>query len=107
MCIESTKPTFSSVSVFVYPNPLQGFKQLWIIITNNFKHIPRLVSESTRLIFCNNYYCYPFHSTAQGKLIGCFGLTEPNHGSDPGGMETRAKHNPTGNSFILNGNKSW
>ncbi|XP_020625671.1 glutaryl-CoA dehydrogenase, mitochondrial-like [Orbicella faveolata] len=44
---------------------------------------------------------------AQGKLIGCFGLTEPNHGSDPGGMETRAKHNPAGNSFILNGNKSW
>jgi glutaryl-CoA dehydrogenase len=28
---------------------------------------------------------------ANGKLIGCFGLTEPDHGSDPGGMETRAK----------------
>ena len=47
-----------------------------------------------------------FHS-AQGKLIGCFGLTEPNHGSDPGGMETRAKPNPAGNSYILNGSKSW
>ncbi|XP_078353517.1 glutaryl-CoA dehydrogenase, mitochondrial-like isoform X2 [Oculina patagonica] len=44
---------------------------------------------------------------AQGKLIGCFGLTEPNHGSDPGGMETNAKHNPAGNSYILNGSKSW
>ena len=28
---------------------------------------------------------------AKGKLIGCFGLTEPDHGSDPGGMETRAR----------------
>ena len=28
---------------------------------------------------------------AAGELVGCFGLTEPNHGSDPGGMETRAK----------------
>ncbi|KAM7447014.1 hypothetical protein ABFA07_004662 [Porites harrisoni] len=44
---------------------------------------------------------------ARGELIGCFGLTEPNHGSDPGGMETRAKHNPAGNSYILNGSKCW
>ena len=51
--------------------------------------------------------CVIFFPTAQGKLIGCFGLTEPNHGSDPGGMETRAKHNPSGNSYILNGAKSW
>merc|ERR1719154_86359 len=42
-----------------------------------------------------------------GELIGCFGLTEPNHGSDPGGMETKAVHNPGGNSFILNGSKQW
>src|ERR1700686_74934 len=38
---------------------------------------------------------------AQGKLIGCFGLTEPDHGSDPGGMETRAK--PDGGGWILKG----
>lgn len=44
---------------------------------------------------------------ATGELVGCFGLTEPNHGSDPGGMETRAVHNPAGNSFILNGAKQW
>lgn len=44
---------------------------------------------------------------ARGELIGCFGLTEPNHGSDPGGMETRAKFNPVGKSYILNGSKSW
>ena len=48
-----------------------------------------------------------FSYQAQGKLIGCFGLTEPNHGSDPGGMETRAKYNSAGNSYILNGSKSW
>ena len=28
---------------------------------------------------------------ARGEIVGCFGLTEPNHGSDPAGMETRAK----------------
>lgn len=43
---------------------------------------------------------------AQGKLIGCFGLTEPNHGSDPGGMECRAKRQPDG-SWVLKGAKNW
>ena len=42
---------------------------------------------------------------AAGKLIGCFGLTEPDHGSDPGGMETRAR--PDGNQFIITGVKRW
>ena len=42
---------------------------------------------------------------AQGKLIGCFGLTEPDHGSDPGGMETRAKKD--GGGWVLNGTKRW
>jgi len=44
---------------------------------------------------------------ATGELVGCFGLTEPNHGSDPAGMETKAVYNPAGNSFILNGSKQW
>lgn len=42
---------------------------------------------------------------ASGEWIGCFGLTEPNHGSDPDGMETRAKKVPGG--FKLSGNKMW
>jgi len=42
---------------------------------------------------------------SSGKKIGCFGLTEPDHGSDPGGMETRARRN--GNGFVLNGTKRW
>ncbi len=42
---------------------------------------------------------------AKGKLIGCFGLTEPDHGSDPGGMETRARKD--GDGWILNGTKRW
>jgi glutaryl-CoA dehydrogenase len=42
---------------------------------------------------------------AKGKLIGCFGLTEPDHGSDPGGMETRARRDSDG--WILNGTKRW
>ncbi len=42
---------------------------------------------------------------AQGELVGCFGLTEPNHGSDPGGMETRAEKVDGG--YRLNGAKTW
>ena len=42
---------------------------------------------------------------ATAELIGCFGLTEPNHGSDPGSMETTAKLN--GDHYILNGSKIW
>jgi len=42
---------------------------------------------------------------ASGKLVGCFGLTEPNAGSDPGSMLTRATKK--GNSYILNGTKTW
>src|SRR5512134_1838611 len=42
---------------------------------------------------------------ASGKAIGCFGLTEPDHGSDPGGMETRAVRR--GDRYILNGAKAW
>jgi len=42
---------------------------------------------------------------ASGKLIGCFGLTEPDYGSDPGNMITRAKSVPGG--FHLSGSKTW
>ncbi|KAM5171183.1 glutaryl-CoA dehydrogenase [Mantella aurantiaca] len=44
---------------------------------------------------------------ARGELLGCFGLTEPNHGSDPAGMETRARYNPTSKTYTLNGSKTW
>ncbi|TCT05286.1 acyl-CoA dehydrogenase [Paralcaligenes ureilyticus] len=42
---------------------------------------------------------------ASGHWIGCFGLTEPNHGSDPGSMETRAVK--TADGYSLSGNKMW
>jgi glutaryl-CoA dehydrogenase len=42
---------------------------------------------------------------ARGELIGCFGLTEPDHGSDPGGMTTRARAVPGG--YELSGSKMW
>ena len=42
---------------------------------------------------------------ATGEIVGCFGLTEPDHGSDPGGMKTRAKKASGG--FVLKGNKMW
>lgn len=44
---------------------------------------------------------------ASGEIVGCFGLTEPNHGSDPGGMESRAKYNPQTKSYSLTGSKTW
>uniref|UniRef100_A0A8D2ZKL4 Glutaryl-CoA dehydrogenase, mitochondrial n=1 Tax=Scophthalmus maximus TaxID=52904 RepID=A0A8D2ZKL4_SCOMX len=44
---------------------------------------------------------------ARGEILGCFGLTEPNHGSDPSGMETRAKYNPTSRTYSLTGSKTW
>lgn len=42
---------------------------------------------------------------ASGEYVGCFGLTEPDHGSDPGGMETRAKKVDGG--YLLSGSKTW
>lgn len=42
---------------------------------------------------------------AQGKLVGCFGLTEPHGGSDPANMKTHAK--PRGKDWVLNGSKMW
>jgi len=44
---------------------------------------------------------------ARGEIVGCFGLTEPNHGSDPAHMETRAKYDPEAQAYILNGSKNW
>jgi glutaryl-CoA dehydrogenase len=42
---------------------------------------------------------------AKGEAIGCFGLTEPDFGSDPSGMRTSARRD--GNEWVLNGNKMW
>lgn len=42
---------------------------------------------------------------AKGELIGCFGLTEPNHGSDPAGITTSAEE--TDGGYILSGSKTW
>jgi glutaryl-CoA dehydrogenase len=42
---------------------------------------------------------------AAGEVIGCFGLTEPDHGSDPSSMKTQAK--PNGSGWVLSGTKMW
>ena len=45
---------------------------------------------------------------AKGKLIGCFALTEPNHGSDPGGLRSTAKPHPSREGYLsLSGSKTW
>ncbi|KAI3579632.1 acyl-CoA dehydrogenase/oxidase [Fusarium oxysporum f. sp. albedinis] len=47
-------------------------------------------------------------SLGQGTMIGCFGLTEPNHGSDPGSMETIARPHPTKKGYYsISGAKTW
>src|SRR6266567_2856588 len=61
------------------------------------------------------YPIYAYGSEAQkerwlprlqsGEVLGCFGLTEPDHGSDPGAMATRAVKK--GNEYVLNGTKLW
>lgn len=44
---------------------------------------------------------------ASGDVIGCFGLTEPDHGSDPAGMRTYAKRDGANGDWVLNGRKMW
>ncbi|POS79405.1 glutaryl-CoA dehydrogenase [Diaporthe helianthi] len=45
---------------------------------------------------------------ARGKILGAFGLTEPNHGSDPGSMETTARPHPDRKGYyLLSGSKTW
>ncbi|MGB1012919.1 MAG: acyl-CoA dehydrogenase family protein [Nannocystaceae bacterium] len=44
---------------------------------------------------------------ASGRVIGCFGLTEPNSGSDPGSMRTHARQLEKDGDYILNGQKFW
>src|SRR5438128_706834 len=66
----------------------------------------------------NSLVMYPIHAygteeqrqrflpkLASGELVGCFGLTEPNHGSDPGSMEARARKDRNG--YVLTGEKTW
>ena len=48
-----------------------------------------------------------FLSLATGELIGAFGLTEPNAGSNPSSMETNAKYNANNKTYTLNGAKMW
>ena len=48
---------------------------------------------------------YYLPEMAKGNLIGCFGLTEPDAGSDPSSMKTNAKK--TDNGYVLNGSKTW
>ena len=56
--------------------------------------------------YCNNDLKQKYlPKLASGEFVGCFGLTEPNHGSDPSSMETTAILD--NNHYILNGSKTW
>jgi len=43
----------------------------------------------------------------EGEAVGCFGLTEPEHGSNPAAMETHAERDGDGDGYVLNGSKTW
>lgn len=44
---------------------------------------------------------------AKGELVGCFGLTEPNYGSDAGSLVTKVKYDSKSKSYIISGSKTW
>ncbi len=46
-----------------------------------------------------------FRNSVRGEAVGCFGLTEPEHGSNPSAMETTAERDADG--YVLNGSKTW
>lgn len=83
------------------------------------KYLPRL-GETDVFCICMQHFqmatasfefplCFFFLicRAATGEIMGCFGLTEPNHGSDPSGMETKAKYNPSSGTFTISGAKTW
>ena len=75
-----------------------GYRSAFSVQTSLAMHaIYKFGSEDQK-----NYY---LPSMAKGDLIGCFGLTESDAGSDPGSMKTNAKKTEGG--YILNGSKSW
>ena len=71
---------FTGSSCSQYPN--SGCSQLCLLLVSN--SLP---------------YCL------LGEIVGCLGLTEPHHGSDPGAMETKARKD--GDYYVLNGSKTW
>ena len=71
--------------------------------TNNGKFC---IGSTTKPVSCNDDLKNKYlPKLASGEFVGCFGLTEPNHGSDPSSMETKAVDD--GNNYILNGSKTW
>jgi len=64
-------------------------------------------AEVKQLGVCRaSFLLSPFGFCWAGRMVGCFGLTEPNHGSDPGSMETRARRQQDG-SWRVSGAKNW
>ncbi|KAJ6217747.1 hypothetical protein RDWZM_008904 [Blomia tropicalis] len=69
------------------------------------KFLPKLAKGELIGSFVNKLQT--LNSFVNTNFLGSFGLTEPNFGSDPGGMATRAKYDPGSKSYILNGTKTW
>lgn len=67
------------------------------------KYLPRL--GMCKSLLCQCLSTELVYLVAKGEIVGCFGLTEPNHGSDPSSMETTAKK--VNGHYVINGSKTW
>ncbi len=75
-----------------------GYRSVWSVQSSLVMHpINEFGSEDQK----NKY----LPRLAKGEIVGCFGLTEPDHGSDPGGMTTRA--DAVDGGYVLSGAKNW
>ncbi len=92
----ATPPTASSCKSLSGPIPVCARWHLSKARSRYRRSIP-LARRSNRSAGCRDW--------SRASLSGCFALTEHGHGSDPGGMETRAKRE--GDHYILNGSKCW
>lgn len=71
------------------------------------KYLPRMGKNNRFLSITYTFHLNYSFITAKGELVGCFGLTEPNHGSDPNGMETKGVYDSKTKTYVLSGNKTW
>lgn len=93
-----------SVICFLNSNLIRNFAHPnYSVITGKVMEIH---SKCLHIYEVPHVMCVSFFP-ARGEILGCFGLTEPNHGSDPGGMETKAKYNPSSRTYTISGAKTW
>lgn len=101
-CAGASSRTYNAVMYGLIARELErvdsGYRSMFSIQSSLVMHAIFHYGNKTQ----KHHYLPPL---SQGKIVGCFGLTEPDHGSDPGHMETRAEK--TAQGYILHGVKRW